>query len=614
MPKYLFYVSILSLLSACVSTGKFSGGASFYDSAYNDHNEAPAHMRPPSYKSGEDEKLDPAYMRTQADYYFQVGEAYSLDGNHQKAIEAFKMVMIYDAESAVVHLRLAGEYIKLGQMSLAMEHAELAVAKDSKSIDARVLLGGIYSSLKVYDKALVQYETILKIDSDNMDAPLYIGALYAEKKDYDQAAKYFTTLAKNEDNPAPQVAWYYIGRIRSEQKSKNSDKLAEEAFKKAISIKADYVEAVIGLGNLYSKNKQDSKVVELYKSFQREHGPHPRLAEFLVQTYLEQEKLDLAYEQLEALEGYTDDSLNVRMRMALILIEQKQYSKAISKLNEILVQVPDSDKIRFYLAAIYEETQQYSKAVENFLRITPESQYYGESVVHAAYLLKQSKNSDEAISIVKEGLKYRQDVAQFYTIYASLMDEKGQWLQAKDILEDAAKKFPDNIQVQFFLGTILDRVGDKEKVIKQMKKVVEMDPNHVQGLNYLAFTYAESTNDLEEAEKLVRRAIAIEPNDGYILDTLGWILFKKGSMQESIKVLEAAYRIQPNEAIIAEHLGDAYTKHQLVEKARVMYKKAAETETDVKKVREIKEKISALDRQEFKNYERSPASLNGENK
>lgn len=609
MHKKFFLLPFLLILSACATSGNFSGGSHYYDSAYNDHNQPPSHMRPPSFKGGEDDKLDPAYMRTQADYHFQVGESHSLDGNHKKAIESFKMVMIYDAESAVVHLRLAGEYIKLGQMTLALEHAELAVSKDTKSVDARILLGGVYSSLKVYDKALKQYEEILKIDKNNMDAPLYIGALYAEKKDYDLAVKYFMSLANNEDNTTPQVAWYYVGRIRAEQKAKNSDKLAEEAFKKALSVKADYVEAIIGLGNLYSKNKQEQKIVDLYKSFQREHGPHPRLAEFLVQIYLEQEKLDLAYDQLEALEGYTDDSLNIRMRMALILIEQKQYSKAITKLNEILVQVPDSDKIRFYLAAIYEETQQYSKAVENFLRITPESQYYGESVVHAAYLLKQSKNADEAISIVKEGLKYRQDVAQFYTIYASLLDEKGLWQQAGDILEDAVKKFPDNIQVQFFLGTIQDRLGDKNKVIKQMKKVVEMDPNHVQGLNYLAFTYAESTNDLEEAEKLVRHALTIEPNDGYILDTLGWILFKKGQMQESIKILEAAFRIQPNEAIIAEHLGDAYTKHQLVEKARLMYRRAAETETDTRKVREIKEKISALDKQEFKLLERAPASI-----
>lgn len=616
MLKQIFPISSVLVLSACSSLNGFFGDSlmgnahsgSYYDSAYNDHNKPPASMVPPSSKNGEEDRLDPHYIRTQADYYFQVGEAYSLEGDHKKAVEAFKMVLVYDPKSSVVNVRLAGEYVKLGQMSLALEYAESAVEKDHQSVDARILLGGIYSALKTYDKAFAQYQEILKIDKDNLEAPLYIGALYAEKKDYDLALKYFIDLAKNDNNSSPYVAWYYVGRIRSEHAKKAIQTLTPEAYKKALSYKPDYVEAIVGLGNYYAKVKQEEKTIELYRNFQREHGPHPRLAEYLVQYYLEKEQLELAYEQLEALEGNTDDTLNNRMRMALILIEQKDYPKAIAKLNEVLAQAPESDKIRFYLAAVYEETQQHSKAVENFLKIPPESQYYSESVVHAAYLLKQSKNSSEAMKVVKEGLKSRQDIPQFYTIYASLLDDNNEHQEASKILESASSKFPDNLQVQFFLGTVQDRLGNKARVIQQMRKVVEIDPNHVQGLNYLAFTLAESSKDLDEAEGLVRRAMTLEPNDGYILDTLGWILYKQGKVTDAIKYLEAAFKSQPNESIIAEHLGDAYRRNHLLEKAKNMYRRAAEFEIDSEKVRDIREKITAIENQEFKN-QRSPASV-----
>ena len=567
-------------------------------------------MTPPMISANGEDKLDPVYLRTQADYFFQVGEAQSLDGNHQKAVEAFKMVLVYDAESAVVHLRLAAEYVKLGQLTQAMEHSEIAVRKDPKSVDAHILLGGLYSTLKVYDKALAQYEDVLKSNPTNTEAPMYIGALYAEMKQYDKAVKYFEKLAKNDDYSTPHVAWYYIGRIRSEQKGKAFEKATEDAFRKSLSLKADYVEAVLALGAFYQKKDQESKTIELYKNFQREQGAQPRLAEVLSQIYLEREQYDLAYEQLEVLESSSDDVLSARMRMALVLIEQKKYEEAAVKLKDVLRQVPESDKIRFYLAAIYEEMGKPNDAIEHFQRIPPESQYYGESVVHAAYLLKQAKKIDAAIDVVKEGLSKRQDVAQFYSIYASLLDEKGDYKKAASVLADGSEKFPDNVQLQFFLGTIQDRLGDKRQVVVHMKKVIEMDPNHVQGLNYLAFTYAESDDNLEEAEKLVRRALEIEPHDGYILDTLGWILYKKGKFQDSIKVLEAALKSQPNESIIAEHLGDAYTKHQLVEKARQMYKRAAETETDTKKVMEIRAKITALDKQELRGSDRQPASVN----
>jgi tetratricopeptide (TPR) repeat protein len=604
------------LLAACASphstNGDASGTAAYYEASFNDHNRAPASMSPPIFQADNTDNLDPVYLRTQADYYFQVGEAQSLDGQHQKAVEAFKMVLVYDSNSSQVHLRLAAEYVKLGMLTQALEHAEIAVKKNPTSADARVLLGGLYSTLKVYDKALAQYEEVMKLDSANTEAPMYIGAVYAEQKQYDKAAKYFEKLAKNEDYATPYLAWYYVGRIRSEQDGKAFEKAAVAAFQKSISLKPSYVDSVIALGALYSKNEKESKAIELYKNYQREFGPNARLAEILSQSYLEQEKYDLAFEQLEIVEANAEDALAVKMKMALILIEQKKFEGAISKLKDVLRQVPDSDKIRFYLAAIYEEMGKTPEAIENFTRVPDESQYYGEATVHAAYMMKQSGQIDQAIALIKQGLAKRNDIAQFYALYASLLDEKGDYKQAASVLNDGAKKFPDNVQLQFFLGTIQDRLGDKKKVVEHMKAVIEMDPNHVQGLNYLAFTYAEGNGDLEEAENLVRRALKIEPQDGFILDTLGWILYKKGKFQDSIKVLEAAVKNQPKEAIIAEHLGDAYNKNQLVEKARQMYKRAAETETDERKLREIKEKITALDRQELRLSERQPASVQPE--
>lgn len=603
----LFFVGCAS---QTVSTS-VGGHGVFYDSAMDDHNRAPASMVPPHYVAdGVESNLDPVYMRTQADFHFSMGEAQSLDGNHQKAIESFKMVLVYDADAPQVNLRLAAEYVKMGMVTEALERAELAVKKDPKFVDGKLLLGGLYSTLKVYDKAIVQYEQVLKLDAGNTEAPMYLGAVYAEMKNYDKAVKYFEKLAKDEDYTSPHLAWYYIGRIRTEQGGKNFLKAGETAFKKAIEIKPDHVESVLALGQLYTKLEQEPRAVELYKNFQRERGPNARLAEILANNYLEQEKYEEALEQFEVLERYGDDSLNAKVKIALILIEQKKYAPAIDKLKDVLKQVPDSDKIRFYLAAVYEEIGRGEEAIEHFQKVPSESQYFGEAMVHATYLLKQGKKVDKALSLIEKSMQARQDIPQFYAINASLLDEKSEYKKAIGVLEKGAEKFPDNVQLHFFLGTVNDRLGNKDAVVAAMNKVIEMDPNHVQGLNYLAFTYAEADKNLDVAEKLVRRALEIEPKDGYILDTLGWILFKKGQFSDSVKVLEAAYKFQPEESIIAEHLGDAYNKAQLLDKAKFMYQKAAESESDEQKVKAIRQKITALEKQELRlSSDRTPASV-----
>ena len=140
-----------------------------------------------------------------------------------------------------------------------------------------------------------------------------------------------------------------------------------------------------------------------------------------------------------------------------------------------------------------------------------------------------------------------------------------------------------------------------------MKKVLELNPNHIQGLNYLAYTWAEKGENMDQAEALARRALKLEPKDGYVMDTLGWILFKEGQLDESIKILEGAYKSQPAVGIIAEHLGDVYYKKTLTDRALKMYNKALNLETDPKRIEELRQKITSMDRQQLP--ERIPANV-----
>lgn len=599
----------LLTLTACATftTNESSDKATYFEASYDDKNRAPASFAPPVVSQDGQATLDPFYMRTQADYYFAMGEAYSLEGNPSKAVESFKMTLIYDQNSPAVHMRLAAEYLKQGMVSESLSQAEEAVKKDPKSVDAHLLLGGLYSSMKLYPKALVEYNTVMKLQPQNTEAPLYIGALYSEQKQYDKAVQYFESLAKHPDYTTPYLAHYYVGRVRMEQSDAKYQKAAEAAFKKSLQLKPDFVDAVLSLGVFYSKHKEEAKALSLYNSYQKEFSPSPRIAEVLSQLYIERGDYDSAYTQLEVLENDSDEPLNVRMKMALILIEQKKYDVAAQKLEDVLKDAPESDKVRFYLAAVYEETRQHEKAVREYVKIPKTSSFYGESVVHAAYLLKGLGRLKEALEIADKGLKERNDQPQIYAMYASLLDEKNDYKTATKILEQGIEKFPTNAQLRFYYGTMNDRLGNKDIVISEMKKVLEIDPEHVQGMNYLAFTWAEMNIHLPEAEKLARRALDIEPKDGYVLDTLGWILYKQKKFTESIKYLEAAHKYQDTVSIIAEHLGDAYYKQAMVDKAKKMYRKAADLETDKVKVEEIRGKITAIEKQELSSP-RLPAS------
>lgn len=576
--------SLLILVTGCATT---SGGWSsdsapvaYTDSTVDVVDRAPASMAIPR---DIEQTLDSHSMRAQADYHFTLGETFALEGNPAKAIEEYRLTLVYDPQSTQVRLRLASEYVKQGMVSEAINQTKSAIEIASNNVEARMLLGGLYSSLRMFDEALKQYETVQKLEPSNYDAPMFIGALFAEQKKFGDAAVRFEKLAKISDNPNAHVAWYYLGRIRLEDNKDDVGGRAEYAFQQAMSLKPSFVDPLLSMGALYEATGRKEKAVGLYATFQEKHGPNATVAETLAQVYLEKEEYTKALEQFAIIEAADPEDLNARVKIAFILIQEKRYKEAILKLEDLLGRMPSADKVRFYLGAVYEEVKNYPAAIPHFLKIEKASPFFAESRVHASYLYKLTGDSAKAVTTIEEAIKEMPDHAPFYTLYASHLDDRREYTKGVAMLKEAVKRFPTNAQLQYFLGNMYDRTGDRQATIASMKAVLAIEEDHIQAMNYLAYTYAETGTDLESAEKLARRATELKPQDGYVLDTLGWVLFKRGSFEESVKILEDAHRLQPDEAIIADHLGDAYYYFRMPERAKKLYEKAAAISEENKK-------------------------------
>lgn len=585
-------------------------GDHYRDGALSQLNPAPVSMSPPVVADSNSPQIDPVYLQSQADYHFTMGESLSLDGKPQKAIEAFKLTLVYDPKATHVHLKLAAEYMRMGLLNEALEHVEEALALDPNNTSALMLAGGIYSGLKMYDLALVQYQKVSTVDPDHLKAPIYIGAILAEQKKFDAAVKVFERLAANPKNEEPEIAYFYQAKVRDEEGTIASRKQAESYYKKAIALRPSFVDPVLGLAALYievEKNKEGQRVLE---SYQEKFGPRKEVAQILSQLYLQEENFDKAYEQLDVIDSLEAGNLNVKIQMALILIEKTRFPEAVNRLEDILRLEPELDKVRFYLAAVHEEMGSSQKAIDDYLRITPSSAYYPDAIIHAANLYRKQSDFKKASEVITEAIKLREDIHQFYSFYASLLDDQKEYQKAVAMLKGAVGKFADNVQLTFFLGTMQDRVGNTEESIAQMNRVLELDSEHVQAMNYLAYTYAELSTELEKAQVLAKKALALKPDDGYVLDTVGWVYFKSGNFVEAIKFLELAHKKQADEAIIAEHLGDAYFRHQMVDKALRMYNKAVGLESDSRKALKIRDKITFIEKK-MADRMRTPASVVG---
>lgn len=586
-PQGYIFIAFVAV-SGC-SSWHNSSPSSYKSSLYDVHGDAPGSLALPEEQS----EIESVQNQSKADYHFTVAEGYSLQGDWAKAIENYKLNLVYDPTSFRTHFRLASEYVRAGLVTQALQHCEEALKIKSDFAEAHVLQASLQSVLGLHDKARAAYEKLLKVNPENEEAEILLGATYLDEGKLDKAIQYFEKLSKT--SKKSHIVWYYLGKTYLMRPSGPALAKAEAAFRTSLKIESNFVQSVIELGSILEKNKKHKEAIALYEAFQNQHGPDVSVAESLVQTYLLAENYDKAYEHLKTIIELDQGNLNAQLKMAFILVDQKKYKEAIPLLETILSQTPESDRVRFYLGAVYEEVKDYRAAIQQFKEIPKTSKYFADATMHIAYLFKLLDEPNSAIALLEKNIDFLDDNPKVFSLYASFLDGQKMFKESQQLLEKAHDKFPTDVQIMYQLGAVYDQLGLHDRTVEKMEQLIVIDKNHVEGLNYLAYLYADKTRNLETAEKLARRALALRPNDGFILDTLGWVLYKQNKTSEAIKALEKAHQLESNEAIIAEHLGDVYFKVALPQKAREMYERAVQNEQNEQNVKKLRTKIDTVE-------------------
>lgn len=588
----------LFFITACASSPY-----PYFDSSMNDHNRAPASLGVPQTASEADHSV--VEQQAQADYLFLKADLESADGEQASSIENLKSAIQIDPQSVVLLQKLSVEYYKKGQVTDAIYWIQKALEKDPKRKDNLLLFGSMLMAKKEFDKAEVAYNKIIKQYPKDAEAYLYLGALHSEKNEFAKAHTFFSKVITIGTYEPKHLPYYYRARSILDSGNKSLFEAAKKDLTKVFEQKPDFLEAIQVYSSIVEKTEGKKAVFKFYVDYQKKYGPVVRLAEVLSQYYIEKDQYDKAYEQLEYMEANSEDPIQVKLKMALILIDKKNYAKAMTKLEELNEAVPESDKVKFYLSAVYEELKQSAKAIKTYLSIQPSSNHYDDARVRAAFLLKNAKQLDKALSTMKEAVANKKENLQLHFMLAQIQEDDNQFTDAISTLKKADDQFPKNTQVHYFLGTLYDRLEKKDLMMKHMRQAVSYDEKNHQALNYVAYSISEMGGDLDEAEQFALKAYALQKDDAFIIDTLGWVYFKKGEYSKALPYLEKAHEFAPDVGVIAEHLGDVYLKLKKDDKARNAYLKARKEEKDSARLKALDGKITSLEKADS---QRSPAS------
>lgn len=544
-------------------------------------------------------------------FYYSLGQAYSLDNETEKAVEAYRATLVYDPDSALVKTRLAAELVKLGSFKESKELCESAIKAAPGFLDSYLLLAGIYVATKEYKRAIDIYKIAVKKEPNNRDALLYYGVTLAEVGKFSEAIASLEKLTRVKENAQSQVdepiAYFYLAKV---QQQSGNIKSAIATLKRAIEKRPGFVKAALLLAEIYSTEKQDHLARKVLTEV-FEESPDAEIAAQLAETFLAESSYEKAVVYLETLVDEDPSNENLKLKLGLVYWQLKWHEKAQHAFADILSRHPNSNEVLFYMAELEGGQSHLKEALAYYLRISSDYSKYEAAVARAFSIYREIKQFSDAEQFLLGAINKRPDLVSLYPMLAVMYEDQNRALEAKDALELGKSRFPHDENILYYLGFLYDKLGRKSDAFVTMSELLETNPNNANALNFIGYSLIEKGQNLDQAGAYLQKAAIIKPNDPFIIDSLGWFNYKVGNFSLAMKHLERAHSLKPEEAVILEHLADVYLALNLKEKALDAFKQVYAMNSDADTKSRVAAKIanleSALASSDTKPLRRSPA-------
>ena len=223
---------------------------------------------------------------------------------------------------------------------------------------------------------------------------------------------------------------------------------------------------------------------------------------------------------------------------------------------------PKNDVAKIAMADIFEERSMYKYANKYYDSIKKNSEMYYPAQIKKADNLFTEKKYDEAASVLKRLLKKNPKNFQILFNLADILRVNNNQIEAIKYYNDAIDSIFYETEkywpVYYALAVSYDKNDEWEKAEQTLQKALDLSNRHPQVLNYLGYSWLKNNVNIDKAVSFIIEAYEKEPNDGIIMDSLGWVYFKTGDYEKAIIYLEKASELNPSNAIITDHLGDAY--------------------------------------------------------
>ena len=342
------------------------------------------------------------------------------------------------------------------------------------------------------------------------------------------------------------------------------------------------------LGALYRRAGRPQEAEALFRKYQGEHPTSQLLEASMARLRAKSDKKHL-------IASVADGVAEALFGIASSLRTQNARETALIFGHLALYLKPDFPLTQILLADILESEDRLENAIAIYETIAPASEFSWSARLRVAGNLDRLDRHEEAMSRLRSLAGEDPANAEPFINLGDILRRRERYPEAVVAYGEAVARIGTlgrrHWSLLYSRGIALERAKNWPAAEADFLKALEFEPNQPYVLNYLGYSWVDKGRNLDKARRMIETAVKLRPNDGYIVDSLGWALYRMGDLEKAARELERAVELRPEDPIINDHLGDAYWKVGRRAEARFQWHRALSLEPEAELVANIQAKI-----------------------
>ena len=438
-----------------------------------------------------------------------------------------------------------------GEQDLALEAAQLWYATDPDSTRALHTVTAMMVATKRVEEAEPYLAKLLAAQGTNTAAGfMQLNRLLARNPDKAASLRVVRRLAE----PYPKLPEAHFA-VSQAALAAGDEKAALEEIRRASELRPDWdIGALFEAQILQTRSPADAAArLERYL----EQYPDQRdVRMYYARLLVLDKRYPEARKQFERLLADNPGNPDVIYAVGLLAFQLKDYEVAERNMQRLLeLNYRDADAVRYTLGQIAEEEKDWAKAIRWYQSVGAGEQALPAQLRVASVMAKQGRLDDARAYLRGIVAKDEQQKVQILMAEAQLLREANRNDEAFKILGQALKDNPGEPDLLYDQALTAEKIERFDVLEANLRTLIKEQPDHAHAYNALGYSFADRNMRLDEARALIERALELAPNDAFIVDSMGWVLYRQGDTQAAVAQLRRAWSLRPD-AEIGAHLGE----------------------------------------------------------